>query len=99
MAVADDQVQTPTQLIICDHLIILLQDTSGQSHLAVIGTDPRGSGHFTYVSEPDLMNVLNFEVQPLKCTNRCEPICDASGIAGCSGYLRSTICISHVVLL
>jgi hypothetical protein len=54
------------------HLLLYLQDKTGHSHLAVVGTDPRGSGHFTYVSAPNLVDALKYEPQPLKCTNRCK---------------------------
>ena len=52
-------------------MLYFLQDESKATcTLAVAGHDPRGTGHFTYLSTPEMQDVA----PPLKCTNRCGPL-------------------------
>jgi len=50
-------------------LYFLQDDSKATSTLAVAGHDPRGTGHFTYLSTPEMQDAA----PPLKCTNRCGP--------------------------
>ncbi|KAL4424785.1 hypothetical protein ABPG77_000825 [Micractinium sp. CCAP 211/92] len=52
-----------------NHAAFWLQDGRGDSHLAVIGTDARQTGHFTYVTCPSFLE-RHAGVPPLRCTNR-----------------------------
>ena len=52
-----------------NRVLYFLQDESKTTAtLAVAGHDPRGTGHFTYISTPEMQGVA----PPLKCTNRCK---------------------------
>ena len=48
-------------------LYFLQDDSKAKSTLAAAGHDPRGTGHFTYLSTPEMQDAA----PPLKCTNRC----------------------------
>ena len=48
-------------------LYFLQDDSKTTTTLAVAGHDPRGTGHFTYISTPEMQGVA----PALKCTNRC----------------------------
>ncbi|PRW58714.1 hypothetical protein C2E21_2742 [Chlorella sorokiniana] len=53
-----------------NHSAFWIQDAAGESLLAVVGTDARLSGHFTYSTTPAFMEL---RLAPaLRCTNRSE---------------------------
>ncbi|KDD73452.1 hypothetical protein H632_c2164p0, partial [Helicosporidium sp. ATCC 50920] len=50
------------------HVLFWVQDGTGASTLAAIGSDSRSSGHYTYVRAP------GFAAPPLSCTNRSDVV-------------------------
>lgn len=70
-----------------NHALFWVQEATGRSTLAVVGTDARLSGHFTYSTVP------GFPAPPLRCTNRGEVVAWLASIGVVESLSESSVAL------